>query len=367
MRSIASLVAAVSKGKGAAAHQRKQSIPTVLEALESRTLMSGTHPLAGHRAAVPAGLTVARGVNVAVFATNPSGSSQPDSIAVDGANVYVGYGNGVAKDGSDGLSSTIVQYTSTGSLVRSFSVPGHNDGLKVDPSTHLVWSLQNEDGNPNLVVIDPLAGTQKNYTFAAAPANGGGYDDLVFLGGKVFLSESAPASDPNTAPAVVEATLGTSTVTVSPVLLGNATATNLATHRHVTLNLQDPDSMTADPSGSLVLTSQADDEIVTIKHPGAANQSVTVVPLTDVKHKAVSVDDTLFPPRAKGTILLTDLGGTIYSITGSIAKPGIAVSAALDIGQVGKLDLRSGHFVPVITGLQSPRGLAFLPAAKKTT
>jgi len=364
MRIIVRVVSKLGKGKRRRQDRRN---PVRLEALESRTLMSGTpHSAGAHRAAV-AGVTAAHGLNVSMFATNPAGASQPDSIAVDGSSVFVGYGDGVAKDGSDGLSSTIVQYTSAGAIVRSFSVPGHNDGLKVDPSTHLVWALQNEDGNPNLVVIDPVAATQKNYTFAAPPADGGGYDDIVFLDGKVFLSESNPASNPNTAPAVVQATLGASTVTVTPVLLGNAAATNLVTHHHVTLNLQDPDSMTATPSGSLLLTSQADDELVTIKHPGAANQSVTVLPLSDAKHTAVSVDDTLFKPGPKGSILLTDLsGGTIYRITGSAVKPGLTLSAAQDIGEVGKLNLKTGRFTPVITGLESPRGLAFLPDAKNS-
>lgn len=340
--------------------------PVRLEALESRTLMSGAPHTAGHRIAVPA-VTPAHGLSVTVFATNPAGASQPDSIAVDGSSVYVGYGNGVAKDGSDGKSSTIVQYTTAGAVVRTFSVPGHNDGLKVDPSTHRVWALQNEDGNPNLVVIDPVAVRQTNYTFAAPPADGGGYDDIVFLNGKVFLSESNPSSNPNTAPAIVQATLGAFTVTVTPVLLGNATTTSLVTHHKVTLNLQDPDSMTADPSGSLLLTSQADDELITVKHPGAANQSVTVAPLTDAAHTPVSVDDTLFPSKPKGSVLLTDLtAGIIYQITGSALKPGLTLSAAQDIGEVGKMNLKTGRFTPIITGLQSPRGLAFLPEIKKS-
>ena len=91
---------------------------------------------------------------------------------MNGTNVFVGYGNGVAKDGSDGKSSTIVEYASTGAIVQTFSVPGHNDGLKVDPATHLVWALQNEDANPNLVIINPTAGTETQYTFAAAPLAG---------------------------------------------------------------------------------------------------------------------------------------------------------------------------------------------------
>ena len=304
------------------------------------------------------GLKVASGYKVAIFGTTPVGASQPDSIVTDGSNVFVGFGNGVAKDGSDGKTSTIAQYDAAGALVKTFAVPGHNDGLKVDPTTHLLWAIQNEDGNPNLVIINPTANTQTNYTFAP-PADGGGYDDITFLDGKVFLSESAPTSNPNTAPAIVEATLSGSTVSVTPVLLGNATA-QTTKHKTVTLNLQDPDSMTADPAGDLVLTSQSDDELVIVKNPGTASQSVTLLPLTDRK-KAVSVDDSLFATNTAGSVLLTDLGGTIYQITGKPLKSKrLVLSAAPDIGQLGSLNMTTGRFTPVITGLNSPRGLASL-------
>jgi hypothetical protein len=308
--------------------------------------------------------SVAPGYTLSIFATSPSGNSQPDSIAVDGANIYVGFGDGVAKDGSDGKSSTVVQFNPAGAVVQIFSVPGHNDGLKVDPQTHLLWALQNEDGNPNLAVINPVAGTEATYTFGPV-ANGGGFDDITFLHRKVYLSESSPANNPNTAPAVVEAILNGTMVDVSPVLFGNAAAVNVVTKQPVTLNLQDPDSMTASPSGKLVMTSQADDEIVIIKHPGKSNQSVGLLPLTDASNNPVSVDDTLFRRGASGAVLMTDLSaGIVYAVTGPPLKGGLAFSAALDIGQLGTLNFNTGLFSPIITGLGSPRGLAILPQSE---
>jgi hypothetical protein len=318
-----------------------------LEALEDRNLLNAP------------GLTVAPGYTVTTFATAPAGASQPDSIIVDGSKVFVGYGNGVAKDGSDGKSSTIVEYNSAGALLKTFSVPGHNDGLKVDPRTHLLWALQNEDGNPNLVIINPNSGKETKYTFDPV-ANGGGFDDITFVDGKVFLSESNPSSNPNTAPAVVEAFLHGTEVDVKTVLLGNAKAFDLTTHKQVTLNLQDPDSMTADLHGNLVLTSQADDEIITIHNPGEEDQFTTVLPLP------VSVDDTLFRHGDDGVILLTDQGtGTIYKITGSALGRNQALSAALDAGQLGVLNVKTGAFTPVITGLTNPRGLALLQVGEE--
>ena len=312
--------------------------------------------------ATVSGVTTAKGFNLATFANGPAGATQPDSIAIDGSKVFVGYQNGVAKDGSDGKTSTIVQYNALGVVVQTFTVPGHNDGLKIDPATHKLWALQNEDANPNLVIIDPTAAT-KTSIMLPAPANGGGYDDITFANGKTYLSESNPAGNPNTAPAIVQATLSGTTVTTAPILAGNASALNVATHKTVTLNLQDPDSMTANASGSLVLTSQADSELIVVKNPGAANQKVTLVPLADSTRKAVSVDDSLFTPGNSGVVLLTDQkNNAIYEISGSALRKGLQLSTAQDIGQLGGVQIANGRFTPAITGLGSPRGLAFLPA-----
>ncbi len=327
--------------------------------VDANALLNGSAPAATN-------LTVAPGYTAKVFsAAPPSGSSAPDSITVDGLNVYVGYGNGGNPDGSGGAMSTIVQYTDDGKFVQSFTVAGHNDGLKVDPTTHLLWAIQNEDANPNLVVINPV--TRATATYALPPVNGGGYDDLVFLGGKVFVSASNPANNPNTDPAVVQLTFNGATAQVTPVLYGNATATNTVTGQQVTLNLQDPDSMTADAHGDLVLTSQADNELVTIHNPGMANQTVTVTPLTDAAKNQVSVDDTLFSPGATGEVLVTDQKtGAIYIITVPAGSSAQALSSAADIGQVGVVNTTTGLFTPVISGLGGPKGLAFINAGAFT-
>jgi hypothetical protein len=295
-----------------------------------------------------------------VFATGTTSYTQPDSIAVDGSNVYVGFGNGVAKDGSDHKTSTIVQYTTDGAVIHTFSVLGHNDGLRVDPATHLLWAVQNEDGNPNLAIINPKTGTITPYTFSAA-AHGGGYDDIVFLGGKTFISASNPSSDPNAGPAIVEGSLSGTAVVVTPVLFGDATSTNLVTNKQVTLNLQDPDSMTADPTGNLVLDSQDDQELVFVQRPGTPQQTNAVLPLGDV------VDDTVFAGLTPSTLLVSDLEdvapgvgpGTVYEIHGPFA-PGTAFSAANDAAFVGTLDKVTGNLAPIVTDFVDPRGMAFL-------
>jgi hypothetical protein len=313
--------------------------------------------------AIPAAAQVAVApYQLSVFANSVPGSyTQPDSIAVSksGDAVFIGYGNGVAKDGSDGKKSTIVEYTLTGGIVRTFQVPGHNDGLKIDPETGLLWALQNEDGNPNLVVIAPSGGAQTNYVFGPT-ANGGGYDDIVFVKDKVFISASNPMKDPNTDPAIVSAELDGLFVEVKPVLAGNAIATDIPTGHKDTLNLQDPDSLTLTPDGDLLLDSQADQEIVIVHHPGQMSQKAFHLGVTSGGTPA-EIDDTVFSRSGEGFILVSDLDANIvYAIHRAIWPGGVAYSAANVLGLVGKLDLETGNLTPVVTGLKNPRGMAFV-------
>src|ERR1700719_2825059 len=86
--------------------------------------------------AVPAvAQTATSPYQLSVFASAPNGLSKPDSIAVLRDHVFVGYGNGNAPDGSDGKSTQIVEYALNGTVEYTYTVKGHSDGLKIDPST----------------------------------------------------------------------------------------------------------------------------------------------------------------------------------------------------------------------------------------
>src|SRR6202030_1160962 len=74
---------------------------------------------------------------LSVFANAPKGSSAPDSITVLRDHVFGGSGDGHLPAGSDGLNSEIVEYRRDGTTVHTYTVPGHSDGLKGDPSTHV--------------------------------------------------------------------------------------------------------------------------------------------------------------------------------------------------------------------------------------
>jgi hypothetical protein len=315
-------------------------------------------PAVAQKAAAPYELTV--------FATAPAGSSAPDSIAVLRDHVFVGYGDGHLPDGTDGKNSEVVEYRMDGTIVHTYSVPGHSDGLKIDPTTHLLWALQNEDANANLVIINPKTHDQRLFTFGPA-AHGGGYDDIVFRGCKVYISASNPAKNPNTGPAIVRARLEGNTVDVKPVLAGDANATDIPTDGTVNLNLQDPDSMTLDPLGDLVLDSQADQELIIVTNPGS-EQRVLHLPLSYQSPKGparVEVDDTAFVTSSQGFILFADKQlNTVFALKKKAFAPGEAYTAADGGPFIGTIDMTTGIITQIVTGVGNPGGLVFVDTSR---
>jgi hypothetical protein len=310
------------------------------------------------------GATAQPPYQLSVFAKSASGYSQPDSMVQWRDSVIIGFQNHVAKDGSDGKSSTLVQFSLSGEVQRTFSVAGHNDGLRIIGENEL-WSLQNEDGHPNLVVIDLASGQLSNFTFAPT-AHGGGYDDMVVKNGEVLITASNPNLDPqgiNLFPALVRARLSGSMVEVEPVLTGDANAIDIPTGATVQLNLTDPDSMTIDPRGNIVLDSQADGELVFIRHPLSKDQQVGRILITKSTGGATTLDDTAFAPGERTFLLFTDVArDTIYRLDSPPFgfEPGVAYSASDTDGFVGTLNLDNGVVTPIVTSLGSARGMLFV-------
>jgi len=311
---------------------------------------------AGQVAAVP--------YTISTFATGvPGAYSKPDSIAVLGNYIYIGYGNGVSTTGADGLSSTIVKYKMNGDIVTTYSVVGHNDGLRVNPKTKKLWAMQNEDGNPNLAIIDPETGGQTVYTFGPT-AHGGGYDDIAFQGDDVYFSASNPANNPNLSQAIVRGKISGKTVNVTEVLNASATAIDIPSDAPtMPLNLQDPDSMAFNQFGDLVLDSQADGELIIVHHLGATDQTVYHLGLS-LNGASTQVDDTIFATSTHGVILVSDRdagstgAGIVYAISKNIFSPGAAYTATPN--SVGALDFDTGVITNVVTGLVSPHGMTFI-------
>jgi hypothetical protein len=93
-------------------------------------------------------------VNTFASGTAVAGTS-PDSVTVGNGSVWVAYQNGADSAGASG-SSTVVRYSLDGTVMNTWTIKGNVDGLKVDPTTGLVWALQNNDGNSALTVINPV-------------------------------------------------------------------------------------------------------------------------------------------------------------------------------------------------------------------
>lgn len=299
---------------------------------------------------------------VALFAQSVPGEyTQPDSITFNSAAIYIGYGNGGAPNGSTAIPSTIVKYGLDGHFISKVNLVGHNDGLRINPQTGDLWALENEDANAMLFILNPQDLSIRNRYFLGTGPHGGGYDDIAFLNGNVYFSASNPQFNPNSKPAIVQFTTGGGTFTLTPVLLGNASAIDIPTGQPVSLNLQDPDSMTFNVGGELVLDSQADGELVAVRNPGSGNQSVFRILLT-VGGQPTTVDDTVFLPSSAGTLLVADRDGeSVYAITAPYLTPGSAYSASDSGGFLGQLDFETGVLTPVVSGMVSPHGMAFIP------
>ncbi|UXU89000.1 hypothetical protein [Burkholderia sp. S-53] len=334
-------------------------------------------------AAVPNTAT-ASGYTLSVFAKAPTSTDKPDSIVQFNNTVFIGYQKaGDVKDGSvPGLTNDIVQYDLSGNVLKTYTVPGHVDGLMARADTNTLWAMANEDGNPELTIIDLKAGTQKTYAATVNPTvHGGGFDDMQLLNGNVYVSASNPTTPGTAAPTVGQLTLNANGTTfdVAPVLAGNAQATDVTPsvggssnptfNQQVTLSLTDPDSEAIDSAGDLVLDSQADGKLVFIHNPGAS-QTVSVLTLTlfsDKDGPVYPVDDTRWVPapgpQGKTFMLFTDASNTTYRVDAPFAQ-GDAYSAGQ--GQVMKLDMKSGHLTPVATSvgnasaLQDPHGMLFV-------
>ena len=297
------------------------------------------------------------GYTVKTFAPSLAGTSGADSVEVVGGNVYVGYSNGTPKDGSAGT-STIVEYSGAGALLNSTTVAGHNDGLRYDPTSGKLWSMQNEDANPNMVLITPGSLAKSTvYSYSSVP-QGGGYDDVLFTKGRAFITASNPARSPNTDPALSSATLGAGVVNVTGVLNGNASATPLNAGAPTTLNLQDPDSLSLTQDGKLVLNSQGDGVMVFVTNPGTPSQNAASLLL----QSGVLVDDTVFAGSTDQTLLVADKKtNIIYAITGPFGF-NTGISAAQDASSHGFVGLLNpdGSYQQIVTGLGNPGGEAFL-------
>ena len=156
---------------------------------------------------------------------------------------------------------------------------------------------------------------------------------------------------------------------MKPVLAATATAIDIPTDASIKLNLQDPDSMTLDPEGNIVLDSQADQELIFVSDPGATNQRVLRLPLsfeTASGPMPIEVDDTAFVTSTEGFILFADKGlNAVFALKKTAFVPGTAYTAADGGPFIGTIDLTSGVITPIVTGVQNPGGMVFVDTTRR--
>jgi PEP-CTERM motif len=305
-----------------------------------------------------------------VFATGgPVGGTGPDSVTTGDGSVWIEYGNGADSTGASG-SSTIVQYSPGGAVQHTYSIPGLVDGLKFNPVTGKVWALQNNDGNASLSIIDPTTHAVSGPLSYAVTSTARGYDDVAFLGGKVYLSYTNPSS--STDPVLQILNNGNSPT-------GTLTTTNILTVSQTGIPSPDIDSLKSTPSGGLVLTSEGDGPTTPnpigtfslISNPGTVNQTVTNVPVKDASGApSEGMDDVLFPGVTQGTLFVTDTKtDKVYEVRLTGLDPSAPI-IAFNGGSIGGFNevavvnpLTGVVETPILTGLSSPHGLDFIPFA----
>ena len=325
-------------------------------------------------------------VSVSTFATGSAVSSTtsgPDSITDGAGSIWVEYGNGAVSTGGTG-DSTIVRYSPTGVIQQTYSVPGLVDGLKFNPVTGMVWALQNNDGNATLSIINPTTNTVSSALMYQSPpyvygaSSGRGYDDVAFLGGKVYLSYTNPGSPSD--PVLQMLNNGnnpTGTLTTTTILTAQQTGVTSSA------NEPDIDSLKSTPNGTLVLTTEGDGppatgcsptcdpvgEFTLIKNPGAS-QTVTNVPVTSGGQNVVGIDDVIFPGATSGWLYVAETGSAnqVDKVWLTGLDPNTPIIAIGGLSEVALVDPSYGHVESaLLSGLSSPHGLDFVAAPEPST
>jgi hypothetical protein len=295
------------------------------------------------------------------------GGTAPDSITVGGGSIWVEYGNGADSTGAFG-NSTIVQYSMTGQVEQTYTIGGLADGLKYDPATGNVWVLLNNDGNSALQFINPATQQVSDPLYYGSgyvygPDSGRGFDDVVFDGNRVFLSETNPANTGD--PVIVQLLNGQApfgTLQTTGVLSFGDTGTNLVTGQtNQPLPITDPDSLKLLPNGDLLLTGEADGAYIFVKDPGTNRQteSFVTLPSGDIP------DDAIMPTSRSGTFYISNQGGNdviSVQVTGLNTHNLYADVTNQNGGELVQIDPKTGAVTPVVTGLDAPHGLAFVPS-----
>src|SRR5262249_43760249 len=134
-------------------------------------------------------------------------------------------------------------------------------------------------------------------------------------------------------------------------------ATDIVTKATVRLDkIIDPDSLSEDAQGDLVLVDEDGNEVVFISHPGTPQQEVSRLWV------GAQMDDVVWIPSARGRLLVVDgVRNQTYWMRGTF-KPGTVYAETTSVQSVvEELDPGTGIVTTVATGFLKPTGLLFVP------
>jgi hypothetical protein len=338
---------------------------------------------------VPAGFSMTR-----LAAPSPASASNCDDLAFLEGHLFLGCQNKTLSVGGGG-DSTLLEYTTGGAVVNTWSIKDKIDGMAADPlNRRLIVSLD-EDTNTHLATVTPSAAAGQQvtqYTYSPDPRGastppalrtGGGTDQVsVDSAGHILVTASHAGTKTGTAVFKVLLTspsspTGTGTATLSPTFLDNATAANGNTGSGTaTLALGDVDSGAIVPQGSprfggsYVITDQTALELV------FASNIFKGTGLTVLKTQ-FGLDDLLWATSNGGTLYVVDKGATsvlpavsasaLYKVTGPFVKNTVLASNDGVGDQVVTVNLTNGNVTPFVQHLNTTKGLVYVDASGSTT
>ncbi|HEV2981100.1 MAG TPA: hypothetical protein VGX51_06685 [Solirubrobacteraceae bacterium] len=338
---------------------------------------------------VPAGFTITK-----VAAAVPSSASNCDDLAFLEGHLFLGCQNKTLSVGGGG-NSTLIEYTTAGAIVNTWSIQDKIDGMAADPLNHRVIVSLNEDANTHLATVTPSAPSGQqvtHYSYSPDPRGAstpsalhtdGGTDQVsVDSAGHILITGSHAGTKTGTAVFKVVLTPpssagATGTATLSPTFLDNATAADGNTGSGTAaLALGDVDSGAIVPQssprfgGSYVITDQTALELV------FANNIFNGTGLTVLKTQ-FGLDDLLWATSNGGTLYVVDKGATaslpavsssaLYKVTGPFVKNTVLASNDGVGDQVVTVNLTNGNLTPFVQHLNTTKGLVYVDASGSPT
>jgi hypothetical protein len=344
----------------------------------------------GAAAAASSKPTAVAGFKLTKLAAFPKGVTNCDDLALLDGHLFVGCQNAVLSNGVGGPptpkkdTSNLLEYSTSGQLIKSWTIKNKIDGLGADPLTHKLIATLDEDANSRLVTISPSAPAAQqvtNYTYSPDPRGastplalrtGGGTDTVtVDSAGHILIAASHAGQITGTATFKVVLTPpsspgGTGTAALSPTFLDDATATNAKTGASIPMALGDVDSATIVPpsspkyAGQYVVTDQTKLALIFAKDLNNGT-GLTYLPTQ------FGLDDLRWATANGGTIYLVDKGaqlplgiGSLYKLAGPFVKGGVYAANDGVSDQVVKVDLSTGKLTPIVKGLGTSKGLVYV-------